>query len=294
MRINIVCNKIEGGWKPTDTRLGGSEESVVNWAKELEKRGHKVTIYDNDTRDSYAGGGDICINVKSSDIAPKELTLYLTNETNANQLDLSAYAGVIWPSNWAKDNILVNNVRKFVLPHGYNPEKIGPDKKVPRQCFYASSPDRGLDTLLGAWPKVLHDFPDATLLVTYGGRIDQPGVINLGEVDEDTMSEIYRSSDIWCHPANGGELFCMTGKKAQVAGCIPVIIPAMALNETVRRGYKVADPKDYAQTLIEVLFLPEEIRDIIRQDVIKNANALTWQQSTDELLQIIGRVVTIK
>lgn len=292
MRINILCNFIVGGWKPTDIRLGGTEESIVEWAKELKKRGHQVTIYDNDTRDSYNGGGDICINIKSSEIDSKEPTLYLTNETDADQKDLSKYAGVIWPSNWAKDNIPVNNINKYILPHGYDPEKIYPTKKVPKQCFYASSPDRGLDTLLEVWPTVLGAHPDATLLVTYGGHV--PGVMNLGEVDEDTMNDLYRTSDFWCHPASGGELYCMTGKKAQVAGCIPIIIPVMALNETVRRGFKAETAKDYAQTLIEALNTPEKFKDIMRQDVIKNANAVTWEQSTDQLLQIIETALQSK
>jgi len=294
MHLNFLLNEIAGGWKPTDTRLGGTEESVVEWTKELEKRGHKVTIYDNDNRADYSGGGDVTINIKSSEIDPKEPTLYLTNETDADQKDLSKYLGVIWPSNWAKDNIPVNNIHKYVLPHGYDPKKIYPGKKIPKQCFYGSSPDRGLDTLLGAWPRIIREHPDATLLVTYGGQIDEKGVINLGEVDAETMNDVYRTSDYWVHPANGGELFCMTGKKAQVAGCIPVIIPVMALNETVRRGFKAENEKDYAQTLIEALSLPEKVKNIVRQDVIKHANATTWEESTTQLLQIIETALQSK
>ncbi len=112
----------------------------------------------------------------------------------------------------------------------------------------------------------------------------------MGEVDEDTMDEIYRTSDIWAHPCSGGELYCMTGKKAQVAGCTPVIIPTMALAETVERGFKT-DQHNYAQTLIEVLDMKMEHRDAIRKDIIAHANASTWEQSTDKLLEIIQSVV---
>lgn len=267
MLINFLVNEVAGGWEPTDTRLGGTEESVAQWAEELARRGHLVNVYRNGRSDErhipfgkfpcYLPRGeemrpaDICINIKSSEVAPKEPTLYLTNETNANQLDLSAYVGVIWPSQWAVDNIPVNN-KTFILPHGYDPKKIYPGKKIPKQCFYASSPDRGLDTLLEAWPKVYKAHPDATLLLTYGATSDLPGVISLGEVDEETMNEIYRTSDIWCHPANGGELYCITGIKAQAAGCWPVIIPTMALAETVRYGTKTTK-EDYADALIKAL-----------------------------------------
>lgn len=305
MRINFLCNEVLQGWEPTDTRLGGTEESIVEWAKELTRRGHMATVYRNGrndgtkkqlfftgnqdgvmylTRDDYIKRhikpDDICINIKSSEVTPKEPTLYLTNETNASDLDLSAYAGVIWPSQWAVDNIPVNN-KTFILPHGYDPKKIYSEKKIPKQCFYASSPDRGLDILLKAWPEVHRAHPDATLTLSYGGHADLPGVISLGEVDEDTMNEIYRTSDIWCHPATGGELYCMTGIKAQVAGCWPVVIPTMALKETVRYG-TFSTPENYAEDLIATL------NGYTSPPSFKYT---TWKESTDKLLEIINSVV---
>lgn len=303
MQINFLVNEVYGGWEPGDTRLGGTEESVVHWASELAARHHKVTVYRNGRygipaimhdgvlyaeRQLYEPE-DVCVNVKSSDVFPQEPTVYFTNETDASALDLSAYDAVAWPSQWCIDNIPANN-KTYVLPHGYDPTHIYPQKKITKQCFYASSPDRGLSTLLDAWPEVYAAHPDANLLITYGGFVDLPGVTNLGEVDEKTMDEIYRTSDIWCHPCSGGELFCITGKKAQVAGCIPVIIPTMALSETVERGFKT-DKEHYAQSLIEVLDMPLQARDAIRKDVIKHANALTWGQSTDKLLAIIEDVL---
>jgi len=308
MVINFLCNPVFDGWEPTDTRLGGTEESIVEWSKELSKRGHDVTVYMNSRsgipvyegvlymeREGFtpltAKEADITINVKSSDIQPDGgKMLYLTNEFNASDLDLSAYKGVIWPSQWAVDNIPVNN-KTFILAHGYDDTLTQtPFSKIKKQTLYASSPDRGLDVLLGAWPEVHALHPDATLIVTYGGELNLPGVTNLGEVDDEMMNELYRTSDIWAHPCTGGELYCMTGKKAQVTGCIPVIIPTMALAETVERGYKT-DKEHYAQTLIEVLNLPMKFRDTIRQDVIKHANAVTWQESTDKLLAIIQNVL---
>lgn len=290
MKIHFLVNEIAGGWKPDDERLGGTEESVVEWTKQLRLRGHEVVIYDNDTRDSYNGGGDVCINIKSSEIAPKEPTLYLTNETNASDLDLSAYRGVIWPSQWAKDNILVNN-KTFILPHGFDPEKIIPHNKLNKQCLYASSPDRGLNTLLEIWPKVHEAHPDAILIVTYGAVPQNiGGVIFMGDVDEEMMNDLYGTSDIWCHPCSGGELYGISGVKAQESECIPVIIPTMALSETVGRGFKT-DKENYAQTLIEVLGITPEHKDKIRKDVKKHSPGVTWEQSTDKLMEIILKVV---
>ena len=310
MRINFLVNEVFEGWEPTDTRLGGTEESVVWWAEELAKRGHTIVVYRNgrDTehvglighngvqyqpRQHYYGGGDICINIKSSDIAPKEPTLYLTNETNASDLDLSKYLGVIWPSEWAAENIPVNNPRKFILPHGYDPEQIKLGKKIPKQCLYASSPDRGLYQLLDIWPQVVEAHPDAQLIVTYGGEghIDVPNVMFMGEVDESTMNDLYATSDLWLHPCSGGELYCIVGKKAQAAGCIPVIIPTMALQETVARGFKVDSIDNYAKTVIDVLSMTPEMRDAIRKDVLDHAFTPTWAETTDRLIEIVHSVV---
>lgn len=296
MRINFIVNRVFDGWEPTDTRLGGTEKAVVEWAEELTKRGHTVFVYHNPRdyekvcesspfytpREAYAGGGDICINIKSSDVPPKEPTLYYTNEMNASELDLSAYDGVIHISQYAKDNIPVNNPNVFIVPHGYDHTKIYPGEKIPKQCFYASSPDRGLDTLLEAWPQIYKVHPDATLLVTYGGTgPDLPGVMYMGEVDEEFMNEIYKTSDIWCHPCNGGELYCITGIKAQAAGCWPVVIPTMALAETVKFG-DLANEGNYGQTLARALDGHPEPPQVPMP---------TIQDSTNELLKVIHLVL---
>lgn len=288
VKISFLVNHIDGGWEATDTRLGGTEESVVEWSKELTKRGHKVTIYNNDTRNDYVGGGDICINVKSSDIEPREPTLYLTNETDASTKDLGVYEGVIWPSQWAVDNIPVNN-KTFILPHGYDPSRVYTGEKISKQCLYASSPDRGLDILLRAWPYVYEKHPDAKLIVTYGApEYDIPGVEFLGEVSEEEMDKLYRESEFWVHPATGGELYCITGIKAQASGCVPVVVPIMALSETVRHGYFV-DPRNFGESLAEILD-DKETNDKICEELAKE-HYPTWEDSTDQLLEIIEKVL---
>lgn len=307
MRINILVNNVFDGWQPTDARLGGTEESVVEWAAELATREHEVHVFHNSPNSSWHefspnGVGnkgtasywpreyyleqkrfnDVCINIKSPEVAPKEPTFYLTNETDAGRHDLSAYEGVIWPSKWAADNIPVNNPKLYILPHGYNDKLIYPDKKVSKQCFYASSPDRGLDVLLEAWPSVSSAVAEATLLLTYGAPVvDMDGVINMGEVDVQTMNEIYRTSQYWLHPCTGGELYCMVGVKAQAAGCWPVIIPTMALSETVKYG-TFSSKETYAEDLIKALAEPPSA---------PHYDYPNWSSSTDELLNILQNVV---
>ncbi len=288
MKIEFLCNYVQGGWKPTDKRLGGTEESIVWWAKELEKRGHTVTIYDNDNRDSYKGEGDVCINVKSSDIPPKVPTLYLTNETNATELDLSAYEGVIWPSQWAEEHIPVNNQVKYILPHGYDSDKIKPEQKTNKQCLYASSPDRGLEILESIWPSIIEQHPDAMLYVTYGGKINTPNTV-CGDFTEEEMNDLYNASDIWLHPCTGGELYGISGIKAQAAGAIPVYFPTMALAETVKVGVACEDEFDMYTKLNELLGDVDKKRTL--REELSEQHYVDWSESTDRLLEIIDKVV---
>lgn len=308
LRINFLVNEVAGGWEATDTRLGGTEESVVRWAEELVKRGHRVMVFCNlrndlDIPHDHNGvgywdrsewaytPGDVCICVKDSSHVPVEPTLYLTNETNADQLDLSKYLGVIWPSKWARDNIKVNNPKTFILPHGYDDTLIYPSEKMTKQCFYASSPDRGLETLLKVWPKVHEIHPDAMLIVTYGAQPQNvPNVMFMGDCDEETMNDIYKTSEFWCHPCSGGELFGITGIKAQASGCIPVVIQTMALSETVQNGFICDDSAEYEQLLIDALNTPSEVKEILREEM-SAIHYDNWSDSTDKLLKIISSVL---
>jgi len=312
MKINFVLNDVSymdyktqtahWGWEPTDTRLGGTEESVVRWSEELAKRGHTVQVFRNPGNwlaptsyngvayaptEMYKGGGDICINFKNSEIKPKEPTIYLTNETNASTLDLSAYLGVILPSQWAVDNIPVNN-KTFILPHGYDDKKIYPKEKVNKQVLYASSPDRGLDLLGQIWPSVVEQHPDAHLYVTYGGELGTPNT-TCGEFSEEEMNELYNTSDIWCYPCTGGELFGISGIKAQAAGAIPVYFPTMAIDETVQSGVACTDLRDMYKHLVQLLG-DQGIKDELREHMTK-LELPTWETTTDRLLEIILEVV---
>jgi glycosyltransferase involved in cell wall biosynthesis len=237
---------------------------------------------------AYHGGADICINIKDSEVPPKEPTLYLTNETNADKLDLSKYLGVIWPSQYAVDTIPVNN-KTFILPHGYDSDKINTNhQKVKKQVLYASSPDRGLDLLAQIWPSVVEQHPDAHLYVTYGGEINTPNT-TYGEFSEEEMNELYNTSDIWCYPCTGGELYGISGVKAQAAGTIPVYFPTMSLAETVQDGVICTDIRDMYEKLVNLLG-DEEEKAIIR-DRLTAIHFTNWEDSTDQLLSIIDKVV---
>lgn len=299
MKIHFICNPVflNGGWSPLDKRIGGSEEAIVEWGKIL-SREHNVTVFHNGQHGKFGdvyyrdhseyGPADITVNVNYPQFPAKGKTIFFSSLVK--HPDLSQFDAVCALTEYALNNTGIVHPNTHIVPLGYDEAKIYPKDKVKKQCLYASSPDRGLDTLERIWPSVVEQHPDAHLYVTYGGQIDAPNT-TCGEFSEDEMNDLFATSEFWLHPCSGGEMFCITGKKAQVAGCIPVIIPTMALAETVKIGLFAEDERDFYYKTLEALSLSEEEKSNMRNLVVKNADALTWEESTRSLLKVIEGVL---
>lgn len=150
-------------------------------------------------------------------------------------------------------------------------------KRIPKQCLYASSPDRGLSFLELIWPEILEAHPDATLVTTYS---DSHRKTNQEMVD------LYHQSDILAFPCLGAERYCITAMKAQMYGTIPCVIPNMALQDTVQFGEK-ALKKDYLHTIIEML--NDKQREKTRKDMVANVKYNTWPDVVAHWRKIIDR-----
>lgn len=141
---------------------------------------------------------------------------------------------------------------------------------VGKRIIYASSPDRGLGFLLEEWSKIREKVPEAELRVVYGfdfwkqsenvlptaqaaamqaerarlmTLMEQPGISYLGRLSREEYLREMNEASIWAYPCTGGELCCKTALEAQFLGVYPVVIPTMALQETVLSGSKV--PKEH-------------------------------------------------
>lgn len=303
MTISLIVNPVftygKEGWEPDDDFLGGTEESVVEWSRRLKTLGYDVIVYKNGKEGTWHGvpyldrskyqPKGLTINFNSSDIPRQEPTWYFTNQTNAKDLDLSGYDGVLVPSKWALDNLGISHPNIQVLPHGYNHHLIYPKKKIAYQCLYASSPDRGLEELLNHWPEIITAVPEATLIVTYGGAIDLPGVMNMGKVDEETMNELYNTSQFWLHPCTGAELYCISAIKAQAALAVPIYYPTMALSETVRWGVR-ANRNNFSQRVIKAMQDKKYLYNLLAHAKIQELPYPNWDTTTVHLLRLIGLV----
>ena len=279
--VEIYVNEVQGGWSPFDPFVGGTEEYVIETASVLARRGYRVRVYHNGRHGEFSGvqyldkdqyqGEDILLAVKEHPRKLARRNIFFTNDVHHRAHDFQDFDHIVAASNWHADHLL-GREKVSVIYHACWPERYKNAQKIPKTCLYSSSPDRGLDFLLKIWPEV-HVKTGAQLTLTYGARVNLPGVICAGKISTDEMDNLYRQSQFWLHPCTGVELFCISGYKAQAAGCIPVIIPAMALAETVVFGVK-AQTENYQDALIQALQNPPRIPRIIFP---------SWEEVTGQL-----------
>jgi glycosyltransferase involved in cell wall biosynthesis len=135
------------------------------------------------------------------------------------------------------------------------------------RVVYSSSPDRGLDVLLGLWPRVREQVSEAAFSFCYSevydavadqdptiaefrDRVrvlaDQDGVVPLGSLSQPALADLMCHSRVWVHPSWAslqGEPFhetsCIGAMEAQAAGCHVVASDWGALRETVQVGARI-------------------------------------------------------
>jgi glycosyltransferase involved in cell wall biosynthesis len=157
---------------------------------------------------------------------------------------------------------------KFVVvPNGIQVSDFEGDvKKDPMLLVNTSSPDRSLSTLLRLYARVKEQVPEAKLEWAYGwdvfdvvhgtndrvmkwkaeqvAEMERLGVVNRGRVSHQDVAEMYKRARIFAYPTEFAEIDCISARKAQAAGAIPVTTDFAALNETVQFGHKVHSKKN--------------------------------------------------
>jgi glycosyltransferase involved in cell wall biosynthesis len=195
--------------------------------------------------------------------APLDKILWLQDVGYADLTPATAadYRAIVAVSPWHKQHMIDQNgieadkihvIPNFVLREhfdGRNP--IGRSPRLPHHFIYASSPDRGLVTLLKMWPHILARWPDATLSIFYGwaGAATltnnnptwthryqtirrqyeqlryQPGIMDYGRVNHQLLAREYQKASVWPYFSNFFETDCNAARKARAGGAIPVCTP---------------------------------------------------------------------
>ena len=268
--IEIWTEELSGDWKWTPNKFcGGTIEFAVETARVLSKFEEVVVYYDGEPIEhngvyylprSNFKGNDIVLSCNSHAPNKGKYNIYWTSWANQTQDKCLDYDERIVLSPYHQ-SIFGENSR--IVPLGCWKDNFKDGKKARGFCLYSSSPDRGGFYLKSIWEEVF-DKTGAVLISTYRS-----------DISEEEMQDIYKKSQFWLHPGQGIELFCLSGLKAQVAGCIPIVVPNMALETTIKIGVKTTADK-YKSDLIEAIKNPPEVEEF---------DCLSWVDVTKDLFK---------
>lgn len=314
MNIAIVTAPTPYPWSPLHLdALSAGDEATVELARALATRGHVVTVYyDGASCEGPGGvtyqprallqpGADVAIfHVTPPVPGLGRVTVYWTYEEH-RIVDAAAADHVVAPSPYAARCLAAllpsAAARVTVIPYGVDAMPGRDGAHDPDLILHASSPERGLATLLAVWPEVQAARPTARLVCSYGwdhylARGGDPGLqaqieaaiahlpnVTLRRYTRGEMAALYAEAGIWAYYCTGGEAFCVSGVKAQAAGCVPVVHPWGGLHDTVRGGLTATSPETFRDALIRALdpAVQAELRAALPEDVAMSWDAVAAQ-----------------
>lgn len=152
-----------------------------------------------------------------------------------------------------------------IIPNGFESYLNAKIKRDPNLIINTSSPDRSMDVLPKLFEKVKAQVPAARLQWAYGWDIyklsyqndqkklewmaetqkamDAAGIESVGRLPQHEVAKLYQKGAIFAYPTEFAEIDCISARKAQAAGCVPVTTNFGALDETVVYGIKIKSKK---------------------------------------------------
>ena len=182
-------------------------------------------------------------------------------------------------------------------------------EKVPHRCIFTSMPDRGLMELHAAWPLIVREVPDASLVITSDWRLwaewqteeavrnyrlafaRHPNVTYKAAVKRDELIKIQLEADLHTYSAVYDELFCIAVAESQVAGAFPVTSDVGSLGTTNMGRVIHGNPQDpkwveiFVKNVVELLTDPklaskqEWIREVSRRRFSVERVIEQWEES---------------
>jgi len=291
--IAYFCGETKHEWNPEMAKtkgIGGSEESVINLAKEWVKAGYNVTVFNScglepmicdgvvykpfwhyNGKDKY----DITIlwrhpGFAEYDINTGKIFVDLHDVIPAGEFNEKRLAKIdkVFVKTKAH-RILFPNIpdeKIAIIPNGQDPLLFSQDiPKVPALLVNTSSPDRSLDVLPKLFKMVKEQVPEARCKWAYGWEIfdhahsadrkmmewkdrvqkemEEAGIENCGRLSQSEAAKLYQEGEILAYPSEFYEIDCISVKKAQACGCVPVTTDFAAFKESNKYGAKVKSKK---------------------------------------------------
>ncbi len=180
-----------------------------------------------------------------------------------------------------------------IIPNGVDTNRFKPDgerfkgfSEHPTILFLGRlDPRKGLPVLIKAFPEIKESLPNVKLIVVGKGEppknippVVRDSIVFKGEVPCDKVPAYYRSADLYCSPALGGETFGIVLLEAMASGT-----PTIASDIEGYRGviptdemlFHKGDPHALAERAIAIL-KDDSLRRKIREIGIKTAQRYDW------------------
>jgi tetratricopeptide (TPR) repeat protein len=299
----IYCGETPEEWNPTsiDKGIGGSEEAVVHLSKEFVKLGYEVTVYNNCGSEGIFDGVSYLNHTR---LNPKDnFNILVGWRCNPFAYGIKARRSLIWVHDLPNFSFTEENVKQFdkiimlseyhksllseivpedkvyVSTNGLVPEDyVGLDTthREPHRIIYASSYDRGLETILNNWGDIRKAVPDAELHCYYGWntydnfmrkgllkndgfkkrmleKLSQPGVFEHGRIGHKELLVEYAKASVLAYPCTyAGEINCLALSKAIACGTFPLTNDFAVMAERNTHGKVVKNDK-YITSLVTLL-----------------------------------------
>lgn len=321
--ICFYTSPIPEVWHPlVPTGGAGSELAVMELAKRFEADGWRTVIFG--TPGEHKGVYDGVEYWDSAEFLPMEpFKVFVSSRAPFPfEVELNSKLKLLWMhdvnigedlfkvkdipdkilplTNWHKNHLSnlygIDPGRMSIVPNGINTERFSIDRSDDdsnaAKFIWSSSPDRGLDVLLGLWPTIREHYPEAEIHIFYGWNLidkiinamkgrgqtgtyleyikmqvvmkmqelggEEAGIFNHGRVDQDTLAKAQYEANFWGYPTEFMETFCITALEMQAAGVIPIASDLAALRETVAVKDLLVEgwPKnlDYQNRWLSMLF----------------------------------------
>jgi glycosyltransferase involved in cell wall biosynthesis len=243
-----------------------------------------------------------------------------------HQDEVSKWDGFVFKTRWQQNQFLRkfrldpavctfigNAVAPFFINQNYNKKYFFNEKRHP-VFYYSSTPFRGLEILLRAFPLIYQRFPESKLKIfssmkTYQAESDNKyfnnlysvcrqmqGVEYYGSLPQKALSAELHKVDCLAFPSSYAETSCITLMEAMVSACIPIVNDLGALRET-SSGYaalfdlsQLANSRDlpghYANFLLNEVELaiecPVKYEDKLRQQADFARKEYNWTRRASQ------------
>jgi len=242
---------------------------------------HQFYIWAHDTELHSYG-----CNLKDKEIITK-WDKYITGCICQTDWHANLFKG-LYPELTNKISIINNGVSNTT---SITTEKCVKTRKQTNKFIYSSRPERGLETLLKLWPKILDILPDAELVISNYVTISRQPILDLiqkyesvkylGKLNTEQLYTEMKSAEYWLYPTNWTETSCITALEMLMSEVICLYYPVAGLPYTIKdHGIQVHKGNEI-ETLVN-LTTKDKVK--LRENGRKYTETCSWENRAKEWL----------